>query len=125
MIELSINRMRLNVMVGAYEEELRAPQTVYADISFKAAADGACLTDDLADTVDYHALAARIVEATGGGRVFHLIESLASTIAQTCLAVDKRISEATVTVEKPSALPGLAASASATVVCAQPVSHET
>lgn len=115
MLEISINRLRLEVVLGAYEEERCAPQTVFADIALEAEADAACQSDALAETVDYGALARRIVAATGG-RVFQLVESLAATIAETCLAVDTRVAAASVAVEKPSALPGLAASASVKVV---------
>lgn len=125
MLTLSINRLRISAYIGAHDDELAAPQTVFADIRLSVEADEAVRSDNLVDTVDYAVLASAIVHKTCAGRVFHLIEHLAGEIARDCLAFDARIVEAAVTVEKPSALPGLAASASATVVCGQPARHET
>ena len=114
MVSISIDSLRLKVLLGAYDWELQAPQDVFADISLDAEVDEACRSDELKDTVDYGALAGRIAAATGGGRVFHLVEALAAAIASTCLAADGRISAVRVTIRKPSALPN-AAAASASI----------
>lgn len=108
---IAIDKLRLQVTLGAYEEERRAPQEVVADIGLETDISAACLSDDLADTIDYHALALEIARATGGGRVFKLVERLADEIAAVCLAFDRRVSTVTVAVSKPSAMPGLAGSA--------------
>ncbi len=61
----------------------------------------AAAADDLSLTVDYGALADRIAEVVGGAPV-DLIETLAERLVAVCLD-DERVSEAEVTVHKPSA----------------------
>lgn len=107
--------LRLNVFLGVYEEELKAPRPVVVDVALRADLAKAAASDDLADTIDYHALAEKIAAETGGGRSFMLVERLADEIAAICLAFDRRVSAATVAVSKPSAMPGLADSAVARV----------
>ena len=65
----------------------------------------AAAADDLALTVDYGGLAARLAEIVSGDPVA-LIETLAERLAAACLA-DERVSEAEITVHKPSAPIGL------------------
>lgn len=112
---IGISGLRLKVVLGVYEEERAAPQQVLADIGLEADVSAASSSDDLADTIDYHALAEKIAAETGGGRSFMLVERLADEIAAICLAFDRRVSAATVAVSKPSAMPGLADSAVARV----------
>lgn len=57
--------------------------------------------DDLADTVDYAALAVALSDVVAGEPV-DLIETLASRLADACLA-DPRVTRAEVTVHKPAA----------------------
>jgi len=61
----------------------------------------AARTDDLADTVDYGDLAARVVALVEGEPVA-LLETLAARVAQAALA-DPRVVEVEVTVHKPQA----------------------
>lgn len=112
---MAINRLRLDVMLGAFDEERSVPQTVFADIALDVDADAACSTDALEDTVNYRTLADSVVAAVCRGREFHLVEALASAIADICLAADARVRGAKVAVEKPAALTGLAASATVTI----------
>lgn len=113
--EIGIKGLRLQVLLGAYDSELESPQTVIADIGIKADIASACATDALADTIDYHAMALEIASRTGGGRIFRLVERLASEIASICLGFDSRINAATVRLAKPSAMPGMAEAASVTI----------
>ena len=59
------------------------------------------VTDDLADTVDYAALASSLAAVVEGEPV-DLIETLAARLADVCLA-DERVTRAEVTVHKPEA----------------------
>ena len=63
--------------------------------------DLAARSDDLADTIDYSALATAVVADIERDPV-NLIEKLADRIARTCLR-NPRITTATVTVHKPQA----------------------
>ena len=108
---IAIRGLRLNVFLGVYEEELKAPRPVVVDVALRTDLAKAAASDDLADTIDYHALAARLRAAVepqpGDPRpVFHLIETLAEKIAATCLDFDARVEAATVAVAKPAAFPG-------------------
>lgn len=61
----------------------------------------ASATDDLARTVDYAALADRLIEVVSGEPV-NLIETLAARLADACLA-DPLVAAVTVEVHKPHA----------------------
>lgn len=68
---------------GALEEERRAGQRFVFDVDILAH-DAGVRSDQLADTVDYTAVVARI-EAISGERRFNLIEALAAAIADDLL----------------------------------------
>ena len=68
---------------GALEEERRAGQRFVFDVDLLAH-DAGVRSDQLADTVDYTAVVARI-EAISGERRFNLIEALAAAIADDLL----------------------------------------
>jgi dihydroneopterin aldolase len=68
---------------GALEQEQRAGQRFVFDITV-AAHDAGVRSDQLADTVDYTAVVARVREVSGGRR-FNLIEALAAAIADDLL----------------------------------------
>jgi dihydroneopterin aldolase len=81
---------------GVLESERRDGQVFVADV----AVDIADVTSDvLADTVDYAVLASRLVDVLTGEPV-DLIETLASRLADVCLA-DERVRGVEVTVHKP------------------------
>jgi FolB domain-containing protein len=71
--------------VGVPDEERAKPQrlllTVELNVDFAAAA----ATDDLAQSIDYYAVAQRLLHF-GDGRSWRLIEKLASDLAQMALA---------------------------------------
>ncbi|HVF05640.1 MAG TPA: dihydroneopterin aldolase [Frankiaceae bacterium] len=83
---------------GVLDAEKRDGQTFVVDAALDVAAPA---TDDLAETVDYAALAERLAAVVGGEPV-DLIETLAARLADECLA-DPRVSRAEVTVHKPEA----------------------
>lgn len=68
---------------GALEEERRAGQRFVFDVELLAH-DAGVRTDELADTVDYTAVVARI-EAINGQQRFNLIEALAAAVADDLL----------------------------------------
>ena len=69
-----IESLRVEAWVGVYPRERQAPQTVELDLTF-GVPDTAALNDDLADTIDYSVVIARIREELAR-RHFNLIESL-------------------------------------------------
>ncbi|ETA07165.1 MULTISPECIES: dihydroneopterin aldolase [Gordonia] len=86
---------------GVFDHEREDGQDFFIDVTLwldlRAAAD----TDDLAETVDYGALAQQVA-AIVGGEPRNLIETVGAEVAETIMA-DERISACEVTVHKPSA----------------------
>lgn len=86
---------------GVLPEERRDGQDFVVDVELSVDTRPAAVSDDLADTVDYSGLADGLVAVVSGEPV-DLIETLASRLAQVCLA-DDRVISARVTVHKPAA----------------------
>ena len=79
-----LRRLRLDVLVGVYEHERQAPQPVYLDLEMAADVKRAAASDQLADALDYAAVAEALAEyAAGTG--FRLVESLAEGCAELVL----------------------------------------
>lgn len=86
---------------GVLEHERREGQTFVVDVTVHADLDAAAASDDLADTIDYGALAARVAEAVGSTR-FDLLEALADHLCGLVLR-EARATEVEVRVAKPDA----------------------
>jgi FolB domain-containing protein len=90
-------------IVGVNPDERTRRQEIIVDLELSVDLTAASHSDDLEDTVDYHALAER-VRGTAENSGFFLIERLAGEIAAVCLKTPK-VEAVTVTVRKPEALP--------------------
>jgi len=86
---------------GVFDFERREGQTFVIDLVLGLDTAPAAVSDDLADTVDYGSLVARVKEAVERDPV-DLIETLARRIADLCL-FDPRVEWVRVTVHKPDA----------------------
>jgi dihydroneopterin aldolase len=86
---------------GVLPEERTHGQRFVVDATLSIDTRAAAASDDLADTVDYAALARALVAAVEGEPV-DLIETLAQRLADVCLA-DPRVTEVELTVRKPDA----------------------
>jgi dihydroneopterin aldolase len=86
---------------GVFDFEREAGQVFRVDVVLGLDTGRAAATDDLADTVDYGALARDVLGVVGGEPV-DLLETLAQRIADVCL-VDERVEWTEVTVHKPAA----------------------
>jgi 7,8-dihydroneopterin aldolase/epimerase/oxygenase len=75
-----ISELRLDILVGVYDWEARVPQKVQFDLELALPATGAGSSDNLADTIDYAAVVARIEQSLAGCR-FGLLEKLAEHVA--------------------------------------------
>ena len=82
-ILIEVHGLELRGFHGALEEERRAGQRFVFDVELLAH-DAGVRTDELADTVDYTAVVARI-EAINGEQRFNLIEALAAAVADDLL----------------------------------------
>jgi dihydroneopterin aldolase len=98
-IELRGLRVRGNH--GVFDHERADGQQFVIDVSLEVDTVAAATSDQLADTVDYGALAGAIADIVTGEPV-NLIETLAGRIAHACLE-DQRVQVATVSVHKPAA----------------------
>ncbi|MET1010351.1 MAG: dihydroneopterin aldolase [Gaiellaceae bacterium] len=82
-VTIEVRGLELRGFHGALEEEQREGQRFLFDVTV-VAHDAGVRSDQLADTVDYTAVVARIREISDGRR-FNLIEALAATIADDLL----------------------------------------
>ena len=82
--EIQIIGMRLPVHIGVPEEERATTQIVEADVIMRLRCPCDRLRDDLASTIDYAAVDARVRELAAS-RPRHLIETLAAEIAAVVL----------------------------------------
>jgi dihydroneopterin aldolase len=98
--------LRIRGFHGVLPQERRDGQDFVVDAIVETDTRAAAGSDDLADTVDYAAMAARLAAVVGGEPV-DLIETLAARLADAAL-VDPRASAVTITVHKPQAPVGLA-----------------
>lgn len=86
---------------GVFDHERRDGQDFIIDITVWVDLAAAAATDDLADTVDYGALATRAAEIVGGPPR-NLIETVSAEIAEDVMS-DERIHAVEVVLHKPSA----------------------
>ena len=105
MDKLFLRGFNLAVLIGVYEWERHAPQTVQLDIEIGLPAQRAAQSDDIQDTIDY-AKVAEHIRAFIHEREFHLVETLAEQLAQLIFdhfsAIWVQISAA-----KPGVVPGI------------------
>lgn len=87
---------------GVMEHEADLGQRYVVDVTIHVDLRLAAASDDLADTVDYGALASLVVHTFGQPRV-RLVETVAGRVADAVLEHDERIAAVDVTVHKPSA----------------------
>ena len=97
-----IEGLRVRCVIGVNERERRTEQEVVLDITLHTDVRAAGRSDDIADTVDYGALARSVAEHVAGSS-FKLLEALAESVTDICLA-DARVTRADVRIRKPAAL---------------------
>jgi dihydroneopterin aldolase len=102
---ISLTGLRVHGRHGVLPQERRDGQDFVVDAVLTLDTRAAAAADDLAQTVDYGALAQRLA-AVVAGEPCDLIETLAGRLAELCLA-DPRVETAEVTVHKPAAPIGL------------------
>jgi dihydroneopterin aldolase len=98
---ITLRGLRVHGRHGVLPAERANGQEFVVDATLKLDTRRAAGSDDLADTVDYGALAQRLAEVVAG-EPCDLIETLAARLADVCLA-HPEVFEVEVTVHKPSA----------------------
>lgn len=76
--------LRVECVVGVFEWERRIKQTVILDLDMAADVRRAARTDRLEDTLDYKAVAKRLIDFVGQSE-FRLVETLAEKVADIVL----------------------------------------
>ena len=107
-MKLELNGIDVECIIGERPDERMRPQRLRVDVVLTIG-DKASETDELADTVDYAALAERIRTALVGAKC-RMIERAAKAVADLCLA-DVKVSAAKVRVVKGGAVPHLESAA--------------
>jgi len=102
---LKLNGIEVECIIGERPEERTRLQTLRVDVELSVP-DTAAETDELADTVDYAALAERIRAALAAAKC-RMIERAAKVVRDVCLA-DEKVASAKVSVTKAGAIPRLA-----------------
>lgn len=87
---------------GVLPEERQIGQRFVVDLDLELDLTAAGASDDLTATVDYGAIA-KTVAAVVEGEQWHLIEKLATRVAEETLAIYQHLAAVTVTVHKPEA----------------------
>jgi 7,8-dihydroneopterin aldolase/epimerase/oxygenase len=96
---IEIRDLRVTGVHGVLPEERERAQPFSVDIVAWVDMEPAQQSDDLADTVDYGALAQAAADVVGG-RSYRLLEALAGRLASALLIVDPRLEAVEVTVRK-------------------------
>ena len=109
---IHITNLRLRAIVGTEDHERENKQDVVVNVKLEFDGAGAARSDDLAQTVNYKALAERIGRTVEGSSC-HLLEKLADKCLEIVMS-DERVSSAEVRIDKPGALP---AADSVSVTC--------
>ena len=81
---ITIRELRVATVIGAYAWEKIITQTLTINLEILCDTAKAASSDQIADTIDYAAVAHRVTEFCKTSR-FHLLESLAQAIAQLLL----------------------------------------
>jgi len=97
--QILIEGLRVRCVIGVNEDERRAKQDVVLDIALHADLRSPGRSDDIVDTVDYGEVARRVSEHAIGSR-FGLVEALAESVADICLALES-VTRVDVRVRKP------------------------
>jgi 7,8-dihydroneopterin aldolase/epimerase/oxygenase len=96
---VSIRDLSVSAVIGVYDWEREAEQTLVLGVDMAADVAKAAATDAIADALDYSAVAQTIRAVVTEGK-FQLIETAAQRVAERLLA-DYRLSWVRVSVAKP------------------------
>lgn len=80
-----LHDLRIDTVIGVFDWERRVRQTVILDLEMAADIRRAAASDDLANTLNYKAVAKRLIEFVGHSE-FQLVETLAERIAELVIA---------------------------------------
>ena len=99
-----INDLRIETIIGIYDWERRVCQTISLDLEMGADIRAAAATDAIEDTLNYKAVAKRLISFVGDSE-YQLVETLAEKIADIVLT-EFNVPWLRLTVHKPGAVRG-------------------
>lgn len=99
---IEIHDLLLRTIIGVNPEERVNRQDVIVNVTLETDLAPAGRSDKLDDAVNYRTITKDIIDRVESS-TFNLVERLADEIAHVCLQ-DRRVSKATVSVQKPGAL---------------------
>jgi len=102
--KIFIHGLKTEAIVGIFDWERQVKQTVVVDIELSADIRKAALTDAIADTLNYKAVAKRVLGFVEASQ-FHLVETLAEHIAMLILE-EFAVAWVSITLSKPGAVRG-------------------
>jgi len=73
--------LRIDTVIGIFDWERRTTQTIILDLEMSADIAKAAASDDIKDTLNYKAVAKRLIDFVGNSD-FQLVETLAERCAQ-------------------------------------------
>ncbi|MBT8420080.1 MAG: dihydroneopterin aldolase [Gammaproteobacteria bacterium] len=76
-----LHGLKIPTTIGLFPWERQIKQTVVFDLDMAGDIEKAAATDRIEDTIDYKAIAKRIIEFVGGSD-FQLVETLAEAVAK-------------------------------------------
>ena len=79
-----IHDLHIDTVIGVFDWERRVRQTVILDLDIAADIHNAAASDELADTLNYKALAKRLIDFVEHSE-FNLVETLAERVAEVVL----------------------------------------
>ena len=99
-----ISDLRIETIIGIYDWERKVKQTVSLDLEMAADIRTAAATDSIEDTLNYKAVAKRLIAFVGDSE-YQLVETLAEKIAE--IVIDEfNVSWVRLKLHKPGALRG-------------------
>lgn len=104
MDRIFLSELKVDAIIGIWEWERRIRQTVVIDLEMSADIARAAATDEIADTLNYKAVAKRIQDFVAGSD-FQLVETLAERIAA-IIRDEFAVAWVKVRVNKPGAIRG-------------------
>ena len=100
-----LSEVKIQTKLGVPEWERMVPQTILLDIEIAMPNNGSCITDEIADTIDYGLVAGRLRD-TLNGKTFKLVEALAEHLCQ-LIITEFKAPWVKIKVAKPGILPGV------------------
>ena len=76
-----LRNLKIDTVIGIYDWERRIKQTVILDLEMETDIKKAAKSDDIADTLDYKAIAKRVISFVEESE-YKLVETLAERIAE-------------------------------------------